>query len=245
MLNKSNGIPLYSQIQKIILARISSGDYVEEEKIDSEHQLCDQFGVGRPTVRQAISGLVEKGYLESFKGKGVFVKAQNTNLDLFSYMGTTEAFSRLDKSLDTSVLKQTISKPNDFFYIDVPKEQDYVELIRLRYIDKKPIIWERTFLLKTLVPGLEKLNLNDESLLQLLRNTYAISIGKIQQYFGVMPLTPFQQKKMKAKTSEPLLYLERDIECNDQHGVYLVQVFFKTDTYRMYQELQPPQIIKE
>lgn len=42
----------------------------------SEHQLMEQFGVSRITVRRAIANLVNQGLVISQRGKGVFVKAQ-------------------------------------------------------------------------------------------------------------------------------------------------------------------------
>ncbi len=37
--------------------------YGEEPQIPSEQELCEQYEISRPTVRQAVSGLAGKGYL--------------------------------------------------------------------------------------------------------------------------------------------------------------------------------------
>ncbi len=37
--------------------------YGEEPQIPSEQELCEQYEISRPTVRQAVSGLTGKGYL--------------------------------------------------------------------------------------------------------------------------------------------------------------------------------------
>ncbi len=45
------------------------------ERIPSEKQLCEQFGVGRTSVREALKSLSVMGILESHAGDGTFVSA--------------------------------------------------------------------------------------------------------------------------------------------------------------------------
>jgi GntR family transcriptional regulator, transcriptional repressor for pyruvate dehydrogenase complex len=48
------------------------------ERIPSEKQLCEQFGVGRTSVREALRSLAAMGVLESHAGEGTFVSADRT-----------------------------------------------------------------------------------------------------------------------------------------------------------------------
>lgn len=74
---ESVGEQVLAQMKEQIL----SGDWKEGEKIPSENQLCETFGVSRVTVRQAIQKLVAQGLLETKLGEGSFVKG--FNLDSF------------------------------------------------------------------------------------------------------------------------------------------------------------------
>jgi GntR family transcriptional repressor for pyruvate dehydrogenase complex len=47
------------------------------ERIPSEKQLCQQFGVGRTSVREALKSLSVMGILESHAGDGTFVSANH------------------------------------------------------------------------------------------------------------------------------------------------------------------------
>lgn len=53
---------------------ITSGAYREGEKLPSEAELCEKYGISRMTVRGVIDILVAQGYIETYKGKGSFVK---------------------------------------------------------------------------------------------------------------------------------------------------------------------------
>ena len=69
-------LPLHISISEKLRHQIDSGDYLPGEKLPSEHQLMDAFGVSRITVRQAVSNLVNQGLARSQQGKGVFVTPQ-------------------------------------------------------------------------------------------------------------------------------------------------------------------------
>jgi GntR family transcriptional regulator len=60
MLNPQSPIPLYHQLADILMAGIRSGDYPTGHRIPSEPQLAKDYGIGRPTVRQAIDVLVRQ-----------------------------------------------------------------------------------------------------------------------------------------------------------------------------------------
>ncbi|MCR8632656.1 FadR/GntR family transcriptional regulator [Paenibacillus radicis (ex Xue et al. 2023)] len=63
------------QLQK----KISSGDIPPGQKIPTEPELMEQFGVGRSTVREAVRVLVHAGLLEKKQGFGTYL---STNLTI-------------------------------------------------------------------------------------------------------------------------------------------------------------------
>ncbi|MCD9024586.1 FadR/GntR family transcriptional regulator [Cohnella silvisoli] len=61
------------QLQKTI----SSGELQYGEKIPTEPELMQQFGVGRSTIREAVRVLVHAGLLEKKQGFGTFLSANS------------------------------------------------------------------------------------------------------------------------------------------------------------------------
>ena len=49
--------PQYVKIKEYIIQNIEDEKYNENEQIESEHALCELFGVTRMTVRQALTEL--------------------------------------------------------------------------------------------------------------------------------------------------------------------------------------------
>jgi GntR family transcriptional regulator len=66
-------VPLYYQLENILREKIRSGELAEDEKLPTENELIEQYGVSRITVRQALSTLVKEGLVERIPGRGTFV----------------------------------------------------------------------------------------------------------------------------------------------------------------------------
>lgn len=65
------------QLKKDLLIKIRTGLIMPGESIPSENQLCSQYGITRPTVRQVLSELCRINLLEKRPGIGTFVKDPN------------------------------------------------------------------------------------------------------------------------------------------------------------------------
>lgn len=77
---KSN---ITEQIIEYLKTNIENENWKLGEKIPSENQLTEILGVSRASIRVAIQQLIAIGALESFQGKGTYVKSNNINA--FSY----------------------------------------------------------------------------------------------------------------------------------------------------------------
>ncbi|MFD3991738.1 FadR/GntR family transcriptional regulator [Streptomyces sp. NPDC058583] len=55
--------------------QLADGEWEVGDRIPTEHELAQQLGVGRNTVREAVRVLVHAGLLESRQGNGTFVRS--------------------------------------------------------------------------------------------------------------------------------------------------------------------------
>lgn len=65
---------LGDQLYERILNRIVAGELAEGERLPSEARLCEEFGVSRPVVREALSRLQADGMVVSRQGSGTYVQ---------------------------------------------------------------------------------------------------------------------------------------------------------------------------
>ena len=65
--------PLYQQIYDDLKAAIKGGTYKNGDRIPSEAELSQSYGVSRITVRRAMEDLCSDGFLVKMQGRGTFV----------------------------------------------------------------------------------------------------------------------------------------------------------------------------
>ena len=76
-------IPRYSQIKRMISARIQSGDWRPGDRIASEAELVRDIGVSRMTINRALRELTLEGQLLRVQGVGTFVAESKAQSALF------------------------------------------------------------------------------------------------------------------------------------------------------------------
>ncbi|MGD2177061.1 MAG: extracellular solute-binding protein, partial [Anaerolineae bacterium] len=72
-IDKSVPIPLYYQLKQMIKGKIENGEYKPGDRLPTEQELCDMFGISRQPVRHALTELVYEGILYRRPGLGTFV----------------------------------------------------------------------------------------------------------------------------------------------------------------------------
>ena len=76
---RRRNVPLYRQVAAILKRRIEAGVFRPAERIPTEYELCDEFGVSRISIRHALSELVHEGLLVRRQGSGTFVRPEFGN----------------------------------------------------------------------------------------------------------------------------------------------------------------------
>lgn len=66
-------IPIYFQLKTLLLEEILSGRYGPDDRLPTEHELCDRFGISRTPVTRALTELAEEGVILRRRRIGSFV----------------------------------------------------------------------------------------------------------------------------------------------------------------------------
>ena len=61
MLDDRSGLPLYRQLSHLLREKILSGQWKVNEKIPTEPELCEEYGISRMTVSCARTALFTAG----------------------------------------------------------------------------------------------------------------------------------------------------------------------------------------
>jgi GntR family transcriptional regulator, arabinose operon transcriptional repressor len=86
----------HRHVFEVVRNRIQSGDYLPGDRIPSEVNLIQEFGVSRPTVARALQELQRRGLVHRRRGAGTYVSRADVSRKHFGLLipglGATEVF---------------------------------------------------------------------------------------------------------------------------------------------------------
>lgn len=207
-LDLNSPVPLYQQLQDIMRNAILARQYKVGGKLPSEHELCRDYGVTRPTVRQALEGLVREGLLMKHRGKGAFVTEPPLPVGLFSVIGTIEAFAQQKQKVETRVL--SVEKAATCVLAEGSDPiGGWYKLERVRRINGIPTFYENTWVQASLVPGFDRADLNNQSLFRTLAEPFKLRVDGGKQRFSAVHAPLRIAEFLDIKHGSPLLHVVR------------------------------------
>ncbi|TKB96373.1 GntR family transcriptional regulator [Pedobacter cryophilus] len=230
---KKDNTPLYKKVIDDLKALIDKGDYKKGDLLPSENDLCKTYNTTRVTVRQALSGLINMGYITRRHGKGSIVSEPKKGLGILSLSGVTAGVG--DQDLVTSILQKQIKQdwPVDFFY-DLDEEEQKkgcIFLTRLRFIDQVPVLYEETFITNQHLPRFSSKNLENRSLFKLLNEQYQVEVKEGEQKIWAIHGDKKISKLLDIKTSHPLVHMKRRLQTNIQGLNIYSSLYCNTEEY--------------
>ena len=224
VLNRSSPLPLYAQLAQQVEARILAGAYKEGSSIPSEHSLCDEFSVGRPTVRQATDELVRKGLVERRRGSGTFVRERRDAIDLFSLGGTIRSFEEKGVALQTRLLSQpTIETQSNGASGFVFK--------RLGHVQETPILLEEFWFDASVFANLDSVGLDGQSLSSVVQGEYGLSPLTADQVFSAVELSSSQAQLLQVRPRSAALLVERHLHFSIAKDAVIVRMLCKQNQH--------------
>ena len=107
IISNSSGKPIYEQITSQIKEMIMNGSLKAGDALPSMRTLAQNLRISIITTKRAYEELEKDGFIESFTGKGSFVKAQNQELMREEVLKQIEEYFRLScekaKMLNVSI----------------------------------------------------------------------------------------------------------------------------------------------
>ena len=73
MIDRQQPIPLYFQLKTLLLESILRGEYGPGDRLPTEHELCERFGISRTPAIRALTELAQEGVVLRHRRRGTFV----------------------------------------------------------------------------------------------------------------------------------------------------------------------------
>ncbi|HFI0239825.1 TPA: GntR family transcriptional regulator [Streptococcus suis] len=208
---QTNDKPLYLQLVDTL--EIIIRDNMEpNEKLFSERELTQVYGVSRITVRLALQELEKRGLVYKKHGKGTYVsEISNSAVDLSQAYSFTEQMRRIGKIPSTKILSFSTKSVTDFIaqQLQMSLGEQVFELERLRLADGIPMMLERTYVPVEIFPQLSKERLEELPLYEIFFEDYGQQIRLAEEEFYASIALDNEANLLGIPNSSPVLHLIR------------------------------------
>ncbi|MFI2509032.1 GntR family transcriptional regulator [Streptomyces sp. NPDC018972] len=207
-LDRGSPVPLYHQLAQQLEAAIEQGVLAPGDLLGNEVDLSVRLGLSRPTVRQAIQSLVDKGLLVRRRGVGTQVVHSKVRrpLELSSLYDDLEAAGQ---GPTTQVVRnETVPAPADVATaLGLAEGGEVVLLERLRRTHGRPVALLCNYLPSDLL-GLDSARLEATGLYRMMRSS-GITLHSARQTVGARAATAAEAARLDEKEGAALLTMQR------------------------------------
>ena len=201
------GIPRYLQIAEAIRADLRGAG----ERIPSEHQLCTQFKVSRPTVRQALDVLVQEGRLYRHAGRGTFSTPAANGDSRLRVIGSIDDMIALAHETWFKLLsRELVTMPANIAQaLGLPPRSEAWRLCGVRHADTGPFQHMTGWVPPALGASLSDEELSTTPLLAAIERRLDKPIKLLEQVVDSVPAPRHVAEALQLRPRTPLLLFER------------------------------------
>lgn len=147
----------YQEIEQDIRNKIQNNIYQVGETIPKELDLAKEYNVSRPTIRKAITNLVNDGLVIRKKKLGTRVVSKKITSNFTNFIESyNDDISNNQNIPTTQVIRFDIVRANNLISntLNISLNEPVYKLVRLRFANATPIVFVTTYIPKYFFPNL-------------------------------------------------------------------------------------------
>mgnify|MGYP001669008169 FL=1 len=206
-LDRSSPIPLYFQICEPIAELINSGALPADTRLEDELSMAARLHVSRPTARQALQRLVDRGLLTRRRGVGTIVSPRQVHrpMELTSLMkDLVEAGHQVHTTIQRYEARPATETEADI--LKVAEDTLVAHIERTRFANSEPIAVLTNLIPADIAPTMQELESN--SLYDMMRER-GVALASARQVIGARTATAKEAKLLSEHRGAALLTTQR------------------------------------
>jgi GntR family transcriptional regulator len=233
-IKNDNGIPIYHQLADYLRNQIEDGTTAPGDPVPSENTLCAQYNISRVTVRKSLQLLTDEGLLVKRQGKGTFVATTNFIESSRASGSFTLSCIQSGVTPSTKVILCSTRYCNAELALDLGISQgdEIIIIKRVRYANDVPVIFETDYIPKENHEYLLEMDLNEESLLDLMRTKGNAVFGGYDDIIDLFAANDEKSTWLKVKKKTPLLRVYQKVFDNRNNIMYVNEQIINSERYK-------------
>lgn len=240
-----NITPLYQQVKQYLEELIASGRMTPGDRLPSERELEEKFGVSRITVRRALQEMTNEERISRIPGKGSFLLEPKVEplTALTSFSENMRAQGRVPSYRDTTT--EIVTAPGQVAAtLNLANGERVLNLFRLMLADEVPMAIQNAYLPERLYlrqPSLFAADLlNVLSLYKVLEVELGVQLYRAEEQVDAALIKPEEAELLEVQPDTPVIIVKRTTYDVNEQAVEFVKLVFPAERYRYKVELFRP-----
>jgi GntR family transcriptional regulator len=228
--------PLYRQTAEVLRSRIANDVWRQGDRLPSENQLCEEFGVSSITMRRAVGTLVAEGLLVRLQGKGTFVSSDHAIVQgppqLTSF---TEDMQIRGWRSSARMVSLTTSRAADEVGTKLGLSTGALVYVitRVRLADGLPVAIQEAHIPALLFPGLERHDFRRESLYGVFEHGYGVKPANATETYKASKVAEAEAELLQVEPGSPAFRAERLTSDSSGRRIELTESVIRGDRYTL------------
>ncbi len=212
MLDSNLPVSLQYQLREVLFEKLNSGEWKAGEQIPSEHELCEEYGVSRITVREVLKELVQSGYLKRKQGKGTFVSKPSVEATLVSNYSLSADLKQKGISSEFKLISLNLVEPSpskrEFF--ELKEGEKLVEIVRTRTIKDEIYAWEKALVPEKYLKDLTEKEIQEKGLYPSIKERTGLYPVEADERMEAVICPAYVAKQMNLPTNTAVFKVKRN-----------------------------------
>jgi len=211
-MQKSKRFLDYLPLAELIIEKIRRGEFAAGDKIPSETELSNRFGLSRHTVRLALGRVEKLGWIATFQGKGSYVRNRPPEIS-YPVSGQTrfsDNMRHVGKKHNSILLewKKCLPTDEEAWNLQLTTDNPVYRLEILRLVEEVPLSLTTSVLPENAAPQMEKHLDGFCSLYAILENYYQFRPLRVRSVFQATFAGVKDADRLKMPAEVPILRVE-------------------------------------
>ena len=201
--------PRYQTIANVFDRGISSGRYPVGSTLPTEHEFCEQFGISRFTVREALRQLREAGLVTRTPRVGTKVIAKQERAPYVQTLGSLDNLLQYAATTELRLVYTGIIEVDQILAAEIPMTlgERWLFGIGIRYQkeDNLPVALTRVYISPDFSDIAQLLKDRTEAIYKLIEKHYGVTVARVEQRILAVSLSRDDALHLKSKAGGPAL----------------------------------------
>ncbi|MEW5816520.1 MAG: GntR family transcriptional regulator [Spirochaetota bacterium] len=225
----------YTKLYNVLRERILNRQYISGQKLPTERELCEQFGISRITIRHALRLLQEQGLVAREPGRGTFVrsiKPKKVPIIDSDYVGSLKKEA---PNIKRKLLTYKIEKPPAHITdaLGLFKMEECLFAERLDLLEDEPLAYDRAYIPVDISKSITKEMLVRVDFLKVWLDQENIKISHLKESIEAIAADKTASVRLHVPLHGPMLLAIDQVHGVDERMLAVFETIYRGDRFKL------------